>query len=944
MIVAWGSNLHGKAGAAPQVTATVKPFWYHHKDGPSRVVTLRFAGQKLTEPARVETTFQGKTFVRQVSPGGNPLDAVDLYLPIENPKEPANAEISVKIGRKTLHARATIAAERKWEVYLVHHTHLDIGYTHLQEEVLRIQVDGLRKAMEYIEASKDYPEDARFKWHPEGMWAIEEFLRTAEPDEKQQFIKAAKDGYIHQDALYAQAMTGLYSEEELIELTGSAKRFEKKYDLPPIVSAMESDIPGHSWGFVTALAHCGVKYLTSGPNFSYRIGHVYEWGDRPFYWKSPSGKQKILFWMAGEGYCWFYGSKPGSRLDPFSTANNHRKEMVRYLRELEQEGYPYDMVQVRYIIGHDNGPPNPALPDFVKEWNQKYAFPKMIIARNSEMCAELEKRYGDKIPVVSGDFTPYWEDGAASSAADLAVNRRAAERLVQAQVLWAMRHPGAFPAQRFDEAWIKIMMYDEHTWGAHCSVSEPESDFTLQQYAYKRKFATDGARMTDELVERAVGEEQNRGSNTVDIYNTTSWTRNGELAIVSSQQSAAGDVVKNVQGEIVPSQRLASGRLAFMPGAVPPFGARRFTIHKGKSTTAGTAKASGWKLDNRRISLEIDPQSGAIKSLRCQGITADLVDSSGKQGINEYLYIRGLDGAKGHHRIEGPVNVKVEDPGPLVATLSIESDAPGCKQLTRKIRIVSGSDLVDCLNVTDKLKERSAESVYFAYPMNVPDGVARIDIPWAVVRPEKDQIKGANRNVFCVQRYVDVSNADYGVTWVTIDAPLLQFDPIVIPTRDRWLTEIEPGQTFYSWVMMNHHGTNYKAYQEGVIPFRYVLAPHAGAYDEAAAQRIARGVHQPLLAFAADPSKPAAESLFRVEGEGVVVTSVKPSRDGKAFMVRLFNTSGETRKARLAWTSAPRETWLSNPMEEEVARLNGPVELVNYEVATLRTVMPVPGQ
>ena len=33
----------------------------------------------------------------------------------------------------------------------------------------------------------------------------------------------------------------------------------------------------------------------------------------------------------------------------------------------------YDMVQVRYTIGGDNGPVDPALPDFVKSWNETFA-------------------------------------------------------------------------------------------------------------------------------------------------------------------------------------------------------------------------------------------------------------------------------------------------------------------------------------------------------------------------------------------------------------------------------------------------------------------------------------------------------------------------------------------------------------------------------------------
>ena len=67
---------------------------------------------------------------------------------------------------------------------------------------------------------------------------------------------------------------------------------------------------------------------------------------------------------------------------------------------------------------------------------------------------------------MRGDFTPYWEDGAGSSAHETAINRNAAERLVQAETLLAMLNPAKYPAEQFADAWRNVLLYDEHTWGA----------------------------------------------------------------------------------------------------------------------------------------------------------------------------------------------------------------------------------------------------------------------------------------------------------------------------------------------------------------------------------------------------------------------------------------------------------------------------------------------
>ncbi len=80
---------------------------------------------------------------------------------------------------------------------------------------------------------------------------------------------------------------------------------------------------------------------------------------------------------------------------------------------------------------------------------------------------------------------------------------------------------------------------------------------------------------------------------------------------------------------------------------------------------------------------------------------------------------------------------------------------------------------------------------------------------------------------------------------------------------------------------------------------------------------------------------------MQVEPAGVIVTSFKPSMDGQAWMVRLFNVGGRPEKARLIWAKpAPEGVWLSSPAEERVARIDGPIEMAAYEIITLSCQLP----
>ena len=234
------------------------------------------------------------------------------------------------------------------------------------------------------------------------------------------------------------------------------------------------------------------------------------------------------------------------------------------------------------------------------------------------------------------------------------------------------------------------------------------------------------------------------------------------------------------------------------------------------------------------------------------------------------------------------------------------------------------------------------ESVNFAFPFAVLDGEVLLDVPLGVMRPEDDQMPSACKNWFTVGRWADVSNADLGVTWVTLDAPLLQVGGLTATllnsqtNPDVWREHVEPTQKLYCWAMNNHWGTNYRAYQEGATVFRFVLRPHGGR-DRAEASRFATGFSQPLLATRARGVKPADRPLLTVEPDDVVVTALKPSDDGRALIVRLFGASDKTRTASLQWGGVrPKAVFLSDTSERAGRRIGDRIEVPASGLVSLR--------
>jgi alpha-mannosidase len=136
--------------------------------------------------------------------------------------------------------------------------------------------------------------------------------------------------------------------------------------------------------------------------------------------------------------------------------------------------------------------------------------------------------------------------------------------------------------------------------------------------------------------------------------------------------------------------------------------------------------------------------------------------------------------------------------------------------------------------------------------------------------------------------------------------------------------------------MNNYWETNYKAGQEGPTTFRYSIKPHK-RFDSGSAARFGTERSQPLIVVPVDSKAPFQRSILSVKPTRVIVTAFKPSEDGKARIVRLFNASGQPKKARLAWAKpAPKTVWLSNFAEEQISKITGPIEMTAYEIVTLR--------
>jgi len=173
-------------------------------------------------------------------------------------------------------------------VYVVHHSHSDVGYTDLQERIIDVQVDNLRRVLEIMQD----PMYKDFRWTCETYFFVEKFLDEATEDEKALFFSLVKDGHIGISGSYLN-FCDLVDPDVLKERSCYlAEVFKSKGAV--IKTAMNADINGISMGHRDALLASGVEFLYTNIHTHHGMYPMYQ-NQEAFWWQTDDGK-KMLVW------------------------------------------------------------------------------------------------------------------------------------------------------------------------------------------------------------------------------------------------------------------------------------------------------------------------------------------------------------------------------------------------------------------------------------------------------------------------------------------------------------------------------------------------------------------------------------------------------------------------------------------------------------------------
>jgi len=381
-------------------------------------------------------------------------------------------------------------------VYVVHHSHMDVGYTDLQERIIDVQVDNIKSVLEIMED----PRYQDYRWTCETLYCVERFLAEASQKEKDSFFSLAREGQIGISASYLN-FCDLVDSDILAERT---LEILKQFEGIDIKTSMTADVNGMSMGQRDALMNAGVEFLYTNINTHHGMYPMYQ-TQKAYWWKAENGK-KLLVWN-GEHY--HLGNHIGIRPNIFLQSDNPvdvlRKNLREYITECEEAELQNDFI-VLGVSGElsDNAPPNAIVLDTIRTYNALYGRKtKLKMVTLQELYQELLTRLPlDDLPIATGDYTDWWANGVGSTP--LAVKHyRGAQRMFNLSKRAAPQVHVDYPELK-RTAEDNLLLYAEHTWGHSASNANPYETFVSDLDIRKTSYASKAHEASALLLNRAI--------------------------------------------------------------------------------------------------------------------------------------------------------------------------------------------------------------------------------------------------------------------------------------------------------------------------------------------------------------------------------------------------------------------------------------------------------
>ena len=741
-----------------------------------------------------------------------------------------------------------------FKVFLIYHSHIDIGYTERQEKIAGYQADFIRQAVDCVLDQKQ--KAAPFKFTAEGFWAIEQYLDKYGVKGEERLVDAIRTKRLEFVANYLH-FAELLNYDNLGKSLKYSADFANRNGLPCPRVAMASDINGFGWGYSQLLFDMGVENLMTCIN-THHGGAPFMKPLIPFWWRTPRG-DRILVWN-GLAYhkANLLGLIPGSTpcgdpgipgmlpeknefVDVVSCDSYAARRIFEMVDGVKANGYKYDFLP---IMGGglytDNNPISDNHCDIIDEFNRKYGDKIEICTATLDEFFDYLRENVTDIPEYGGDWPDWWTDGCLASPMQTRVFRNAQRNLRLIDKLDPNYE--IVPREERDGIVNKLCLYAEHTWGHSQTYTDPYKLLVQQLDLRKDKHATDADILSSTALDRItrhIGEGEFRVDRpmTYTILNPHDFEIS-DTAYLSTDFWEEGHFegkkysVTDDLGREYKAQRLYTLRGAFLAINVtlPAHGSLnvKISFENGEPEKENTAifgfenEFYSVKWDSHNVTSIINKRSGnemlcdksvflgqPIYQVFRNGNRADAAGfgySARRKPSDEIHYGRSL-------------GLTVLSNGDVKTILRIDYDVESTKKCFTEIVLYKNRPEIEVnINMAKDLV-MDPEGMYMALPIEARQGSWYLDKPGCMFKAGTNLPKTCC-DYFAFDRGYFSLGEDEMVVINSKDIPLMTIGGLKLWD---YTTEVDPHGTTFAWLLNNKWETNFRINCAGFYENRFII-------------------------------------------------------------------------------------------------------------------------
>jgi alpha-mannosidase len=828
------------------------------------------------------------------------------------------------------------------EVLILHHSHLDVGYTHPQPVLLELQKKYIDQALQLCELTEDWAEENKFRWTCESSYPVLRWLETASEQQIRQIRHYLQNGQMSISASFMHT-TPLVTAEQAARMLQPIKEIRSRlgYEIKTVI---HHDVNGQPWPYSQLLLDAGVEFFIMGINIHF--GGIPLTRPMAFQWETPDKRKLLTF--NGEHYSLFSQICNVNAQD----TNIMAEGLTRYLEKIDASpDYPFDFIYLTAtnIPLYDNNPPDQELAGLIKRWNGENREQTISFVTPEQLYTRVRK-HEEKLPTYSGDWTDYWNFGSGSSAKETKLSRRTKQGMKTVEFLNAFQIEHDPSYMRMEkQAWEQIHLYDEHTWGAFNSVTEPDHLNVDIQWMHKAHYAYLANSLTgyllgvqmEKLADNPLQSEEPEG---ILVMNSSSVPVKHDIRIPSSftmrGRHLSADRIRQTLMNIEANHSATSYGII----ELPPFSWRKIPLYRlQEAVSSNDITVDAGSIETPYHKCLFDPSTGRILSLYDKKADWEVLDVSSPWSLFQYVQesidpncqhnhrstFFPRDVEKGNNSISvwnhswkarrlthtGMKSCHVERSAHS-ATLVLQFDAPGVDDLEQRFTFFSYRADIEMKASCYKQDITTPEGTYFAIPLNLKQWRCHYDTAGQFVELDAQQLPGVCRDYITVDKSVSVYDDLHGVTLVCPDAPLVQVGDFNFGKEQKSIPR-HPNPLLLTWPMNNYWDTNFRARQPGFVSFTYMLTT-SHSFDPAVTMQTAVEAVSHVVTVPVIACKQEEDGQFmQISGNGVQVFDVKPAEDGTGIVLRLGNCKDEHVDVRIHFPNRHiKAAYNTNVLEE----------------------------